>query len=225
MKKLLSLLSVMVVFTSLNANAANFTLQATPQSNVNTTIRTATPKATRATSTGDAFCKGMENWYNQSSSSVVSSAVNASVRGHDPYLIEINGVRYMMIKDNKDGVFNKNDILGITDTTTTVFASLRPLDLNRDNKLTGEELTKAGIRLVKINSNGKLLYKDKSQDFKNSNIVFIHMTELRKAYANNGRTGDFGYYDVVIKNAQGKKQLVTGVVTFETEQEIRKYFN
>ena len=223
MKKILFLLSVMVLST-LSANASNFTLQASPSSSTyQPAIRNTAPQS-HATSVGDAFCKGMQNWHSQTSSSAIRNSVNTALYGYDPYMVEINGVRYMMIKDNNDGVFNKNDILGITDTTSTVFPSLSPLDLNRHNRLTGQELTKAGIRLVKISSSGKLLYKDKSQDFKNSNIVFIYMTELRKAYDNNGRTGDFGYYDVVIKDAKGKTQLVTGVVTFETEQELNKYF-
>ena len=144
--------------------------------------------------------------------------------GLDPYLIEINGTKYMLIKDNDDGIFNEKDILGIKDSTKNVFASLRPLDKNKDSKLTGDELTEAGVRLVRINSVGKLDYETTKHDFKNSDIEFIYLTELRKAYKNDGSTGQFGQYDVIIKNDKGEKSLVTGLVLFETEEEVQKYF-
>ena len=142
---------------------------------------------------------------------------------HDPYILQINGNKYMLIKENNDKKFDRNDILGITDTKETVFASLRPLDIDRDNKLTGEELAKSGVRLVKIGQNGKLI-NDKKQDFQNTKIVYIYMKELRKAYKNDGTTGDFGMYDVLIKNDNGKTNLVTGYVTFEKPDELSKYF-
>ena len=144
--------------------------------------------------------------------------------GFDPYLIEINGTKYMLIKDNGDGKFNEKDILGIKDTQKNIFKSLRPLDTNSDSKITGEELEKAEIRLVKINEDGKLDYNNKENDFKNSDIVFIYLTEVRKAYKNDGSTGQFGQYDVVIKNEKGEKTLVTGLVTFETKEQVKKYF-
>ena len=73
----------------------------------------------------------------------------------------------MLVKKNNDEKFDKHDILGITDTQETVFASLKPLDINRDSKLTGEELTKSNVRLVKIGKDGKLI-NDKKQDFQTS---------------------------------------------------------
>ncbi len=172
------------------------------------------------------------NTSNANNSGVVSPAStsttrnNSSVRlaGRDPYLMEIDGVRYIMLKDNKDGILDRNDLLGIDDTTNSIFKSLKPLDKNSDMKLTGKELSQAGIRLVRIGADGKLLYKDKSKDFKNSDVIFVHLTELRKAYKNDGATGDFGYYDVVVKTPTGQKKLVTGVVTFETDEQIQRYF-
>lgn len=168
-----------------------------------------------------SFCQGFN-------SGIFGDSDNSSsltlAGAFDPYFVEIDGVKYMLIKDNNDGVFDENDILGINDSQSNIFASLRPLDTNKDSKLTGDELTKAGVRLVRVNSDGKLDYKNKENDYKNSNIEFIYLTELRKAYKNDGSTGQFGQYDVVIKNNKGEKSLVTGLVTFETEEEVKKYF-
>lgn len=229
MKKIF-LSTVLIFILSTAANAQNYTLQVN-QSDIQTPVKTSLPS--RSTSSAmDAFCSGMSDFlspsqsYSNSTVRNIENPIDVSYTGvhHDPYLIEINGVRYMMIKDNNDGVFDRNDILGINDTTKTVFASLLPIDFNGDRKLTGEELSKANIRLVKIGQNGKLIFSDKSQDFKNSDIVFIHLTELRKSYKNNGNSGDFGFYDVVIKDSTGNKQLVTGVVSFESEAQIKGYF-
>lgn len=172
----------------------------------------------------DSFCRAFLNGLSDTPDN--SSLISTSRRraGYDPYMIEINGTKYMLIKDNNDGIFDDKDILGIKDTQKNIFASLRPLDTNRDLKLTGEELEKAGIRLVRINKDGKLDYKNKENDFKNSNIEFIYITELRKAYKNDGSTGQFGQYDVIIKNEKGEKTLVTGLVTFETKEQVKKYF-
>lgn len=229
MKKLF-LSAVLVFILSSAANAQNYTLQASPTD----TRMNYTPVKMQnsSSSTMDAFCNGMSDFfsttqsYSNSTFKNIGNPIAISYTGthYDPYLIEIDGIRYMMIKDNNDNVFDRNDILGINDTTNTVFASLLPIDFNGDKKLTGDELSKANIRLVKIGQNGKLLFSDKSQDFDNSNVVFIHLSELRKAYKNDGNSGDFGFYDVVIKNQTGNKKLVTGVVTFESDDKIKKYF-
>ena len=168
-----------------------------------------------------SFCQGFN-------SGIFGDSDNSSsltlAGAFDPYFVEIDGVKYMLIKDNNDGVFDENDILGINDSQKNIFASLRPLDTNKDSKLTGEELEKAGIRLVRVNPDGKLDYQNRLNDYPNSDIEFIYLTELRKAYKNDGSTGQFGQYDVVIKNKKGEKSLVTGLVTFETKEEVKKYF-
>lgn len=151
------------------------------------------------------------------------SETRISTRSVDPYFIEVDGNRYMFIKDNHDKVFNASDILGINDTKENVFASLKPLDKNGDNRLSGDELTSAGIRIVRLNQNGKLIYKDKSKDFKNSDVVFIYMSGLRKSYQNDQNTGEFGLFDVVVKRPDNTKKIVTGIVTFESEEEVKKY--
>ena len=187
-------------------------------------IKKTSPKKSDSTEINgftDSFCQGFNSGIfgdSDNSSSLTLAGVT------DPYFVEIDGVKYMLIKDNNDGVFDENDILGINDSQSNIFASLRPLDSDKNSKLTGEELEKAGIRLVKINSDGKLDYANKENDYKNSDIVFIYLTELRKSYKNDGSKGQFGQYDVVIRDKNDKKSLVTGLVTFETEEDVKKYF-
>ena len=219
MKKFLSLIT-MLAMSATTVYAHNFTLQTSDISDGNSTLTSPSKKTY-----SNGFSQGFSEYYDAQSPSSFGriAMVSAGSISHDPYFVQINGIKYMLMKENSDKNFDKNDILGITDTKDTVFASLRPLDINRDNKLTGEELTKSGIRLVKIGQNGKLI-NDKKQDFQNSKIVYIYMKELRKAYKNDGNTGDFGMFDVLVKNNDGKTKLVTGFVSFEDEQELSKYF-
>jgi len=220
-------LSLMILLLGVgHAEAKNYTLETNfgnmPKPVQNSSINSNNGKVTDFSS---AFCQGFNSGIlgnSQNSSSLSGSGI--LLAGRDPYMIEINGIKYMLIKDNNDGIFDENDVLGINDTQNNIFASLKPLDTNRDLRLTGEELDKAGIRLVKINKNGKLDYLNKSNDFKNSDIEFIYLQELRKAYKNNGSTGQFGQYDVIIKNEKGEKTLVTGLVTFETKEQVKNYF-
>ncbi len=229
MKKILSLLFVLATTTTA-IFANNFTLQASGAS------APIPSKQVYSNGFSQGFCNffATKNSFDAANEFAIMNTIqktfdNLETRivstgvSHDPYIIKINGNKYMLIKENNDGKFDRNDILGINDTKETVFASLRPLDLNKDNRLTGEELSKSGVRLVKIDQKGKLI-NNKKQDFQNSRIAYIYMTELRKAYKNDGTTGDFGMYDVLIKNDNCKNSLVTGYVTFESANELAKYF-
>lgn len=226
MKKSL-IVSLLVLFSVIQtAEAKNYTLKtggSQPSApKVTTPVRS---NASNVTDFSSSFCQAFNSGvFGDSANAASITPSSVLLAGLDPYFVEIDGVRYMLIKDNNDNVFNEKDILGINDSQKNIFASLRPLDINRDLLLTGEELTNAGVRLVKLNSDGKLDYQNRLNDYPNSNIEFIYLTELRKAYKNNGSTGQFGQYDVVIKNNSGKKSLVTGLVTFETKEQVKKYF-
>ncbi|MGN0006001.1 MAG: hypothetical protein ACI37Z_08555 [Candidatus Gastranaerophilaceae bacterium] len=208
-------------------SAQNFTLKATPTmpARTNTTANT----TNSINNFSDAVGFGIRNTIGYTgaigmASGVAGRSKNQSVsRSVDPYFIEVDGNKYIFIKDNHDNVLDSNDILGINDTKENVFASLRPLDKNGDNRLSGDELASAGIRIVRLNSNGKLIYNDKSKDFKNSDVVFIYMSGLRKSYQNDKNIGEFGLFDVVVKRPDNTKKIVTGIVTFENEKQIKKY--
>ena len=223
MKKIFSLIAILALTSTGEVFANNFTLQSSDFANP-----VVTSPSKGAYSNG--FAQGFYDFYEprnvvrtlETASDGIRTA-SAGTVSRDPYVLQIDGNKYMLVKENNDKKFDKQDILGITDTQETVFVSLRPLDINRDSKLTGEELTKSNVRLVKIGKDGKLI-NDKKQDFQNSKIVYIYMKELRKAYKNNGNTGDFGMYDVLVKNDNGTTKLVTGYVTFESESEISRYF-
>lgn len=225
MKKIFSLIAILALTSTGEVFAHNFTLQSSDFSEDNFVV-TSPSKG----SYSNGFSKGFSDFYEsqnvirtfETTSDGMRIASNGAV-SRDPYVLQIDGNKYMLVKENNDKKFDKQDILGINDTKETVFASLRPLDINRDSKLTGDELSKSNVRLVKIGKDGKLI-NDKKQDFQNSKIVYIYMKELRKAYKNNGNTGDFGMYDVLVKNDDGTTKLVTGYVTFESEEELSKYF-
>lgn len=221
MKKFFSLIAILALTSTGEVFANNFTLQSSDFSNP---VVTSPSKG----SYSNGFAQGFADFYDSQNvartlETTGTRIASAGTVFRDPYVLQIDGNKYMLVKENNDKKFDKQDILGITDTQETVFASLRPLDINRDSKLTGEELTKSNVRLVKIGKDGKLI-NDKKQDFQNSKIVYIYMKELRKAYKNNGNTGDFGMYDVLVKNDNGTTKLVTGYVTFESEEELSRYF-
>ena len=225
MKKYLAIL-IVSIFGMPALSAQNFTLKATPSTVINSV--TSSNATNSVNNFAEAVTYGIINTidYTGINNGVVVSKnpiAGMTARSVDPYFIEVDGNKYIFIKDNHDNVLDSNDILGINDTKENVFASLRPLDKNGDNRLSGEELTSAGIRIVRLNQNGKLLYNDKSKDFKNSDIVFIYMSGLRKSYQNNQNTGEFGLFDVVVKNSDNTKKIVTGIVTFENEEQIKKY--
>lgn len=236
LKKLFITAGLLISFSALTGvTAQNYTLEtngySNPQTNINTYRQTPTKKTTGFC---DAFGAGLTDGINgqmpsssvrRNTSFLPSNVISASdISSFDPYMIDIDGTRYMLIKDNHDGVFNKDDILGYKDTISNIFSSLKPLDTNNDNRLTGEELTAGGIRLVKLSPGGKLMYEDKKSDFNNANIKFIYISGLRKAYNNNGAIGSFGNFDAVIYTPDGSSKLVTGIVTFESEFQIQKYF-
>ncbi len=240
MKKIFSLIAILALTSTGEVFANNFTLQSSDFANP---VVTSPSKGSYSNGFAQGFADfctpenvldvagnvaGNASIYssrsgNSTQNTSRSNVIASSGISRDPYVLQIDGNKYMLVKENNDKKFDKQDILGITDTQETVFASLRPLDINRDSKLTGEELTKSNVRLVKISKDGKLI-NDKKQDFQNSKIVYIYMKELRKAYKNNGNTGDFGMYDVLVKNDNGTTKLVTGYVTFESEEELSRYF-
>jgi len=231
LKKMFIAICLLAAFSSQNVFAdQNYTLGRNPNTTISnpTNVNPATPSG---------FCDAFREGFVTTGGNIMSprnigsfsrgtriSAAGATINSFDPYMLEIDGVKYMLVRDNNDGVFDYNDILGYNDSKTNLFASLKPLDTNNDNKLTANELAVANVRLVKIDANGKLLYADKKSDYKVENIKFISIKGLRKSWKNNGSTGNFGLFDAVVYNPDKSSKIVTGIVTFETPEEIQKYF-
>lgn len=227
LKKLSVFICLVVICSSANiAKAQNYTLQTNQTSSYQNPVSNTSNYKT--TGFCDAFGKGFSDSINpkintaNTDNRIAMSGVNIS--SYDPYMLEIDGTKYMLIKENNDGIFNEEDILGYQDSKNNIFHSLKPLDINNDNKLTGDELTNANVRLVKIDKNGKLLYSDKIFDYNNENIKFISLKGLRKSWKNNGSTGNFGLFDAVVYKEDKTSKIVTGIVTFETKEELKKYF-
>lgn len=142
----------------------------------------------------------------------------------DPYIVEIDGNKYVMILDNFDGIYNENDIIGIEDSKSNIFNSLKKLNVDNDKtKLTSVELKDRGVRFVKIELDGRLAARDYTQDFPLENIVYIDLTTLKKV--NNIKpTGTFGEFKIVIKDKKTTLKEVKGYVTYLFHKDLVKLF-
>ncbi len=147
-----------------------------------------------------------------------------AVPNADPYIIEVDGTKYMMIKDNKDGRWDESDILGINDPKENLFLSLVYLNTDSDgSKLSAKELANGGVRFVAVGADGKLALNDKSKDFDLKKIDYIDLANL-KQLANSEDTGLFGHFNVYLKTSNGSKRLVIGQVTFDRKAELKSLF-
>lgn len=139
----------------------------------------------------------------------------------DPYIINIDGVEYTMILDNKDGKWDTEDILGINDSKDNLFEALKGLESDGDvSSLTGEELAKAGIRLVAKQEDGTLAVDDPSKDFDLSKIKSIDMNNLTRSTDNDGNVGTFGHFNMTLTDGRE----ITGAETFEEKSTLQKLF-
>ncbi len=142
----------------------------------------------------------------------------------DPYIVEIDGNKYVMILDNFDGIYNENDIIGIEDSKSNIFNSLKKLNVDNDKtKLTSSELKERGVRFVKIELDGRLAARDYTQDFCLENIVYIDLVTLKKV-KNVNHTGVFGEFKIVIKDKKTTIKEVKGYVTYESPKDLAKLF-
>lgn len=142
----------------------------------------------------------------------------------DPYVIPVDGVNYVMVKDKKTNDWSEKDLLGIDDPKDNMFLSLRSLESDGNYaKLTPSELKKAGVRLVKLNADGTLLVNDRKQDFDLNKIDYIDMLKLKQT-ANSENTGVFGHFNVYLKTKGTSKKMTVGYVTFDTHSNLKILF-
>lgn len=138
----------------------------------------------------------------------------------DPYVIKIDNIKYYLVFNSKNNVYTAKNIVGYTDTQANLFDSMLALNSDKDDtKITPQELKKAGVRLVALQSNGKLAVYDKSQDYNLKNIAYIDLRYIRQTL-NAGTVGTFGYFDVYLKDKNKQLKKVIGQVTFEKEQAL-----
>lgn len=156
----------------------------------------------------------------------------------DPYIVTLDGKEYMMIQDD-NGIFEESDILGIDDNPQNIFRALKNLESDGDAKyITGEELQKANIRLVR-KKNNRVYFSDKSQDFDITLVKHIPIKSMRRTlykqtfvYTNNKinlypHYGTFGTFDIYTYLNQNKKYTVQnyGKVDFVKDAEIKKWIS
>ncbi len=142
----------------------------------------------------------------------------------DPYVVQIDGQNYVLVKDRCDLNWSEKDLLGIDDPKENRFQSLLSLNSDGDySKLSPDELKKAGIRFVRMDKNGTLLVNDRKKDYDLNKIDYIDIINLKRT-ANSDTTGIFGHFTVYLKTTSAKKKAVVGYVTFETNEKIQVLF-
>ena len=212
MKKFLILFALLIICTPI-ANAENYTVE---QAIKQPTLDNLPYKYEFDSTTS---CNYILVPPKGNSFSAITQVINS-----DPYIIKINGIKYYLVFENKTGNYSFKDIVGYDDARESIFKSLIAINSDSDKtKITGEELKKANVRLVKLQNNGKLAFSDKSQDYDVTKIAYIDLNYIRETL-NNGSIGTCGYFDVYLKNGTEKLKKVIGQVTFEEEKELEKLF-
>lgn len=236
MKKVFSLF-FMVLFFTVNTSSCSaldlFTYQSKLPQNINGTVKTngINDVVTMETNSENRFLQdmfGSASFYDLVAFAGTVAAANRpeppATPVSDPYIVPIDGVNYVMLKDKKTNDWSERDLLGIDDPKNNMFLSLRSLESDGDvTKLKPEELKKANIRLVKLAENGVLQVNDRLQDYNLDNIKYIDMKNIRRT-ANNDQTGIFGHFNVYLKTQDNLKKLVVGFVTFDTDQNLKILF-
>ncbi len=151
-----------------------------------------------------------------------ASAIALPALLFDPYVVKIDNVSYVLVKDRADKNWSQQDLLGIDDPKANRFESLIALNSDGDySKVTSDELRKAGIRFVRVDSKGALLVNDRTKDFSLNKIDYIDIINLKRT-ANSESTGIFGHFNVYLKNS--KNRMVVGNVTYDTNEKIQVLF-
>ena len=239
MKKFVLLFTLSLLVTPAFASAFNYTKLGNNYIYSNTPTRyTITPRITRTFTTnssasnlknsealtallaGAGLASGRISLLNTPSIRTSNDAVRAFL---DPYIININGKNYVLVKDAKDNNWTVDNILGSEDSRDDLFGSLKKLESDGNaDKITVDELKKANIRFVLLNTDESLALNDRDTDFDISKVQYIDMKNLRTALGNKNQDGTFGYFYVIIKDGVHKRAY-PGRVTFEDKQELNKY--
>lgn len=196
-------------------------LGATPSTKrITRTVNSNNSEFVSALFAGAGLATGRISMLNNPSITTPQSAVRTFL---DPYIVNINGKNYVLVKDAPDNNWTVENILGYGDSKDDLFASLKNLEKDNDtSKISTEELKNAGIRLVLLNSDQSLVLDDRSKDFDLNKVMYIDMKNLRTALGNKNDDGTFGYFYIIVKE-DGKKRAYPGRVTFEDKNELNKY--
>lgn len=225
MKRFVYFLLIMLIGLQCQA-VENFTLELPSATQVDGKVKSRGNKdiITLNAEQGSAY---LEWLLSDSSSTTNTIASNGSFMNwllNDPYLVQIDGHKYIMIKDNPSKKWSKNDILGIDDTKETIFKALKGLESDGDrSKITSEELKKANIRFVRIADDGAILVNDRKQDYSLEKISYIDMNRLRRL-ANSSVTGIFGHFNIHLKTDNNSKRIVIGYVTLHKDNSEKIIF-
>ena len=128
----------------------------------------------------------------------------------DPFRVEISGQKYFLVIDRGNKNFTYKSLLGCDGSRKrSITQPLEYLDSDGNGeRLSIEELRHAGVRFVKLKSDGKLAVYDKKTDYNLDNIGYIDLRRVRFSITGNAH----GNYDVYIKRSSGSLRKVIGHV-------------
>ena len=145
-----------------------------------------------------------------------------AVTSCDPFSIEISGQKYFIVVDRGNKNYTYQSLLGCNGARkTTITQPLEALESDGDGeKLTQEEIRRAGIRFVKLKPSGKLAVYDKKSDYNTDNIGYIDLRRVRFSLSGNAH----GSYDVYIKRSSGSHRKIIGHVNAYSLYSAKKMF-
>jgi hypothetical protein len=146
----------------------------------------------------------------------------SAVTSCDPFSIEINGKKYFLITDRGNKNFTYQSLLGCDGSMKrTITQPLEFLDSDGNGeRLSTEELRRAGIRFVRLKPNGKLAVYDKKTDYNLDNIGYIDLRRVRFSTTGNAH----GNYDVYVKRSSGSLRKVIGHVHSISLHSVKRMF-
>ena len=142
-------------------------------------------------------------------SGIIETPTFTAFTGCDPFMMEIGGERYYMLKTSS--TYDYTSLVGCDGTQkTTLFSPLWVYDVNKDSKITSKELESAKIRFVRYKNRQKLATDNETLDFPIKKISYIDLTNTRITPARRA----YGNFDVYIHQDKSEKfKKIIGRVT------------
>lgn len=150
------------------------------------------------------------SWHDTAKITGAAAAIG-TVMALDPYIVNINGNKYIILRDLNNKTFVKQNIVGLNDTYENIFDSLKAFDSDKNGIITGKELKDSGIRLSKI-VDDTIYFNDSSKDFNVLKIKSIPLNSMksqipdyvkvenRNSQIQVNRPGIYGTFDVNLSN-------------------------
>ena len=161
--------------------------------------------------------------YPESTPLIATAASSASSLAFDPYIVPIDGVRYILIKDRIGGKWCADDIFGINDEKSSRFSSLISLDTNHDLKITADEIKTANLRFAKLSSDYTIQARNNNTDYNLSGFQYIDLNSIKRV-TNSDNAGIFGHFNMYYIARNGARKIAIGYVTYDDAENSKYIF-